>query len=203
MEPLIELWQQAKTDESRMDSRYQEGDVIPEIIKLDRKQQKLIKQKTLFSLILLSVLIVVFLNRESFSTYSLLGIGIFIFSIIFILLLLNKLRFIITNEELSLPTIQLADIAARKIRTEKKIFTTYLPVFVIVAMVGFNLMNLDFFVQEETGTRILYHFILTGSALLAFFIGLSVRIKRFKKQFLPLLDLIHKFKTEATYQNTH
>lgn len=203
MEQLIELWQQAKTDESRMDSRYQEGDVIPEIIKLDRKQQKLILQKTLIALVILSALIVVFLNRLTFSTYSLLGFGIFILSIIFILLLLNRLRFMITNEELSLPTIQLADIAAQKIRTEKKIFTTYLPLFVVVAMVGFNLMNLDFFVQEETGTRILYHLILTGSALLAFFVGLSVRIKRFKKQFLPLLDLIHKFKTEATNINTH
>ncbi len=203
MEQLIELWQQAKTDESRMDSRYQEGNVIPEIIKLDRKQQKLIIQKTLLAIAILSALIVVFLNRLSFSLYSLLGIGIFILSVLFILILLNRLRFMITNEELSLPTIQLVDVAARKIRIEKKIFTTYLPLFVVVALVGFNLMNLDFFVEEEPGTRILYHLILTGSTLLAFFLGLSVRKRRFKKQFLPLLDLIHKFKTEATNPNTH
>ena len=112
------------------------------------------------------------------------------------MLLLNRLRFKITNEERSLPTLLLVDVAERKIKTERKIFTVYLPLFMLVALTGFNFMNLDFFRDEESRTRILYHLVLTGGITLSFFIGLSVRIKRFRKQFLPLLDLIRKLKVE-------
>jgi len=196
MEQLVEIWQKASTDESVMDRVYQQEDVVPHIMKLEKKQQKLLMQKTLGVIIALSALTIVFANRLAFSFYSILGIGLFLLSVIIIMLLLNRLRFKITNEERSLPTLLLVDVAEQKIKTERKIFTVYLPLFMLVALTGFNLMNLDFFRDEESRTRILYHLVLTGGIALSFFIGLSVRIKRFRKQFLPLLDLIRKFKVE-------
>ena len=196
MEQLIELWQQARIDESRMDRVYKTEDVVPQIIKLEKKQQKLLMYKTLSSIILLLALLIVFLNRMTFTVYSILGLGIFITSVLTIVVLLNRLRFRITYEERSLSTFQLVGITEHKINTERKIFTTYLPLFVVVALTGFNLMYLDLFREEETVTRILYHLVMTGSIAVAFVVGLSVRIKRFHKQFLPLLARIQKFKSE-------
>jgi len=197
MEHLVELWQQAKIDESRMDKTYRTEDLIPMIISLEKKQQQLLRFKTLGSIIMLLALIIVFLNRTTLTLYSGLGIGIFIASVLTIVVLLNRLRFQITHEERSFSTLQLAGVAEVKIHSEKKIFTTYLPLFFVVALIGFNLMYMDVFEGEETGSRILYHLIMTASVSIAFVVGMSVRIKRFYKQFLPVLDRIRKFKSES------
>lgn len=197
MEPLIELWQQARIDESGMDRNYKKEEVTPQIMKLERRQQKLLMRKTLGSIIALLALLIVFANRLSFSVYSLIGIGVFSISTLVTLIMLNRLRFRITNDERSLPTLILADVAASKIRTERQIFSIYLPVFALVALVGFNLMYLDFFSEEASGTRLLYHLVMSGVVAVLFMAGLFIRIKRFRRQFHPLLELIHKFKMES------
>ena len=197
MEHIIELWQQAKIDESRMDRTYQTEDLLPMIIKLEHKQQRLIRFKTLSSIILSLALLILFLNRTSITLYSGLGIGIFISSLMVVVVLLNRLRFHITYEERSLSTLKLAGLTEHKINMERKLFTLYLPMFVVVALSGFNLMYLDLFMEEEMGTRILYHLVMSGSVLIGFVVGLTVRIKRFHKQFLPVLERIKKFRDEA------
>ena len=197
MEHIIELWQQATIDESRTDRIFQTEDLVPMIINLEHKQQRLIRFKTLSSIILSLALLILFLNRTSITLYSGLGIGIFISSLMVVVVLLNRLRFHITYEERSLSTIKLAGLTERKINMERKLFTLYLPLFVIVALTGFNLMYLDLFIDEEVGTRILYHLVMSGSVLIGFVVGLTVRIKRFHKQFLPVLERIKKFKDEA------
>jgi len=197
MEHLIELWQQAKIDESRMDSRYQDGDLIPLIIGLEKRQQRLLRFKTLSVLILLPGILILFLNRSVISLNGILGIGIFISSVLFVVVLINRKRFQITDEERGLSTIQLTGVAEHKINAERKLFKTYLPLFVVVALTGFNLMNVDYFIDEELGTRVLYHLAMTGSLVVAFVIGLSIRIRRFQKQFLPVLERIKKFRDEA------
>ena len=197
MEHIIELWQQAKIDESRMDRVYKTEDLLPMIIKLEHKQQRLIRFKTLSSIILSLALLILFLNRPSITLYSGMGIGIFISSLMAVVVLLNRLRFHITYEERSLSTIKLAGLTERKINMERKLFTFYLPLFVVVALSGFNLMYLGLFMEEEMGTRILYHLVMSGSVLIGFVVGLTVRIKRFHKQFLPVLERIKKFRDEA------
>ncbi len=199
MEHIIELWQQAKIDESRMDRTYQTEDLLPMIIKLEHKQQRLIRFKTLSSIILSLALLILFLNRTSITLYSGLGIGIFISSLMVVVVLLNRLRFHITYEERSLSTLKLAGLTERKINMERKLFTLYLPLFVVVALSGFNLMYLDLFLGEDRGTRILYHLAMSASVLIGFVVGLTVRIKRFQKQFLPVLERIKKFNDEAKY----
>ncbi len=196
MEALVELWQQAKTDRPRMDMVYKTEDVIPHIIKLEKKQQKLLRFKTLSSVLLLLALLIVFLNRMTITIYSGAGIGIFIASVLSIVGLLNRLRFRITYEERSLTTLELAEVAARKIKAERKIFSAYLPLFFLVALTGFNLLYLDTFRELDSGTRILYHLVMTGTIAVAFVAGLLVRIKRFQKQFLPLLARIQKLRSE-------
>jgi len=193
MEQIIELWQQAKIDESGMDRSYQTEDLLPMIIKLEHRQQRLIRFKTLSSIILSLALLILFLNRTNITLYSGLGIGIFISSLMAVVLLLNRLRFHITYEERSLSTL----LTERKINMERKLFTLYLPLFVVVALLGFNLMYLDLFLGEDRGTRILYHLFMSGSVLTGFVVGLTVRIKRFHKQFLPVLERIKKFRDEA------
>jgi len=171
--------------------------LLPMIIKLEQKQQRLIRFKTLSSIILSLALLILFLNRTSITLYSGLGIGIFISSLMVVVVLLNRLRFHITSEERSLATIKLAGLTEQKINMERKLFTLYLPLFVVVALTGFNLMYLDLFIDEEMGTRILYHMVMSGSVLIGFVVGLTVRIKRFHKQFLPVLERIKKFRDEA------
>lgn len=199
MEHIIELWQQAKIDDSRMDRSYQTEDLLPMIIKLEHKQQRLIRVKTLSSVILSLALLILFLNRTSITLYSGLGLGIFISSLMVVVVSINRLRFHISYEERSLSTIKLARLTESKINMERKLFTLYLPLFVVVALTGFNLMYLDLFMDEEMGTRILYHLVMSGSVLIGFVVGLTVRIKRFHKQFLPVLERIKKFRDEAKY----
>jgi hypothetical protein len=201
MEHLAELWQQAKIDESRMDRTYRTDDLVPMIARLEKRQERLLAVKTLGSVVILAALLIVFLNRMTLSLFSLMGIGIFTVSLLTIVILLNRLRFRITHEERSFSTLQLAGVAESKIRKERMIFTTYLPLFFVVAMIGFNLMYLDYFNAEESGTRILYHVIMTASLTLAFVAGISVRIKRFHRQFLPVLDRINRFRDESSEED--
>jgi len=194
MEQYIELWQQATIDESGMDRIYKPEDLVPMIIDLEKKQERVLRFKTLASVILLLATLIVFLNRMPLTAVSLLGIGIFISSVLAVVILLNRLRFRITYEERSSSTLKLADISESRIQSERKIFTTYLPLFLAVALVGVNLMYMDVFREEETQTRIFYHVILTASLATGFVAALRVRIRRFHKQFLPVLERIRKFK---------
>jgi hypothetical protein len=162
-----------------------------------KKQQNLLRFKTLSVLILLPAIIILFLNLGTLTPVSILGIGIFTTSVLVVVVMLNRLRFRITDEERTLSTLRLAGIAEQKIRIEKKLFKIYLPLFVVVALAGFNLMYVDYFTEEETATRILYHLVMTGGLAVAFLVGLSVRIRRFQKQFLPVLERIRKFKIES------
>lgn len=193
----MELWQQATIDESRMDRTYQQEDLVPMIIRLEKQQQQLLRIKTLSMLILLPAILILFLNRGPLTLNGITGLGILTISVLAVVILLNRLRFQITREERGLSTLDLARIAEGKIHTEKRLFTIYLPLFAFVALTGFNLMYLDIFTGEELFSRILYHLILTGGLLLAFFLGLTVRIRRFHKQFLPVLSRIRKFEREA------
>jgi amino acid permease len=197
MEDIIELWQQASIDESRVDREYQKEDLVPMIMNLEKQQQRVLRFKTLSILILLPAILILFLNRTAYSLSSILGIGIFTVSVIAVAILLNRWRFQITHEERSLSTLQLADISEEKIKKEKKLFTSYLPLFVVVALCGFNLMYLDYFSSEELATRLQYHLIMTTSLVLAFALGLSVRVRRFRKQFQPVMERIRKFKRES------
>ena len=197
MEDIIELWQHARLDETRMDSLYREEDLVPMIINLEKRQQNLLRFKTLSVLILLPALMILFLNLGTLTPVSILGIGIFTTSVLVVVIMLNRLRFRITDEERTLSTLRLAGIAEQKIRIEKKLFRIYLPLFVVVALTGFNLMYFNYFIEEELTTRILYHLVMTGGLVVAFIIGLTVRIRRFQKQFLPVLERIKKFKSES------
>jgi hypothetical protein len=145
-------------------------------------------------MIALAALLILFLNRMEYTFFSILGIGIFTTSVVASVLILNRLRFRITDEDRSSSTLDLAAISERKIMTERRIFTWHLPVFILVAVAGINLMYADIFSGEESGTRILYHLVLSGTLILAAAAGLSVRIRRFRKRFLPLLERIRRFK---------
>ena len=194
MEQLIDIWQQATLDDSRMDRVYQTEDLVPMIAGLEKKQEKVLRLKTLGSIITLLALCIVFFNGTALTASSLTGLGIFILSVISVVVLLNRLRFQISYEERTSSTLQLAEISESKILTERKIFTTYLPLFFAVALIGVNLMYVDVFREEETGTRLLYHLVMSGIFTVAFMAGLRVRIRRFQKQFRPVLDRIRRFK---------
>ena len=56
MEQFVEIWQQANIDDSRMDRVYQTEELVPMIIDLEKKQQKLLRFKTLGSIIMLLAL---------------------------------------------------------------------------------------------------------------------------------------------------
>jgi hypothetical protein len=111
------------------------------------------------------------------------------------IVIINRLRFKISDEERSLSTHRLVEVLENKIKTERKIFTLYLPIILLFIILGINLMYLEYLSELGTGTRIFYHTLLTLSMMVAFFVGISVRIKRFKKRFLPLLDRLEKFRS--------
>ncbi len=197
MEPLVELWNQAVIDESEMDRTYKQEDLVPLIINLEKKQQQLLRMKTLSVLILLPAIAIIFLNRSPLTLNGLAGLLILMVSVVVVVILLNRLRFRITYEERGLTTLELAGIAERKIYMEKRLFTTFLPLFMVVAVAGFNLMYVDYFAGEEPATRLLYHLVMSSGLVLAFVLGLFVRIRRFHKQFLPVLSRIRKFEKQA------
>lgn len=91
---------------------------------------------------------------------------------------------------------KLVDVTAAKLKTERKIFTVYLPIFLLFVILGLNLIYIDYFVDLETNMRILYHLIISAILVVAFLLGLLIRIRRFNKRFLPILTRIMKFKNE-------
>lgn len=197
MKDMIKLWQEASIDETGMDKVYSAEDLVPLIINLQHKQQRLVRFKTLSVIIILLSLVIIFFNSTSINIFNGLGLGIFLGSVIAVVILVNRLRFRIRDEERSLSTLRLSELTERKINTERRLFTLYFPLFVLVALLGFNLMYIDVFEGEEPGTRLLYHLAMSAGVLLGFILGLLVRIRRFKRQFMPVQERINKFREEA------
>ena len=195
MDQLIEIWQTAGTDQRDMDSKYKPEDIIPQVIKLERNQKKVMLFKTYGSTAILFMILIIFISQFGLALNSLLGIALISASILGSIIILNRLRFRISDEERSLSTRTLIEALENKIKTERKIFTLYLPIILLFIILGINLMYLEFLSELETRTRMFYHILLTISMVIAFIIGLSVRIKRFRKRFLPLLNRLREFKS--------
>ncbi len=195
MDQLIDIWQSVSTDQRNMDKRYKADDLIPQIVKLEKNQKKVLQFKTLGALSVLFILLLFFFSRFTPSLNGIIGIGIISTSIVAVVIILNRLRFRISDEERSLSTHTLLDVMEAKIKTEQRLFTIYLPLFLLFVILGMNMMYIEFFTGMGTRARIFYHMILTVSMVLAFLLGLSVRIKRFRRRFQPLLNRIHEFKS--------
>ena len=195
MDQLIEIWQSVHTDQDKMDKKYKPADLIPQVSKLEKNQKKVLQYKTYGSISILFMVLIIFLSQFTLVFNSILGIGVITASILGSVIILNRLRFKISDEERSLSTNTLVKVIEAKIETERKIFTIYLPILLLIIILGINLMYFEYLAELETRTRIIYHMILTISMVVAFFIGLSIRIKRFKKRFLPLLNRIQKFRS--------
>jgi hypothetical protein len=198
MEEMIDIWQQAKTAGNITDQGYQADELIPMIARLEKKQQKLVTFKTVSVICLLLAILILLINRMDPGLFTLLGMGVFLLSTLAILVVLNHLRFRINEDERSLSTMKLAEITEQKIYAERKIFTRYIPIFLMLTLTGINLLYVDLIGDLEPKIRILAHAALSGCMLVAAAVGLTVRIKRFRKQFLPLLDRIQEFKNEAS-----
>lgn len=196
MEQLEKTWQKASTVLPGGERTYHPEELVPQIIKLEKRQEKVIRAKTLGAISALIMLMVVFLNGTDFNAFSIAGLGIFVISTIIVVIMLNRFRFRITVEERSSEMIKLVQITEKKIMTEKKIFKLYLPLFLVVAIAGLNLMYLNLLKDSDQGTRILYHAVMSMSIFLAALVGLRIRIQRFRKQFLPVLERIKKFRKE-------
>ena len=194
MDQLIEIWQRVGTDQRDMDMNYTSEDLIPQVIKLEKNQKKVMLFKTYGSTSLLFVILFLFVSQFSLVLNSLIGIGLICASILGSIIILNRLRFKITDEERSLSTHRLVEVLEGKIRTERKIFTRYLPIILLFIIMGINLMYFEYLSDLGTGTRLFYHALLTLGMMVAFFVGISVRIKRFNQRFLPLLDRLEKFR---------
>jgi len=195
MDQLIEIWQTVGTDQRDMDRKYKPEDIIPQVIKLEKNQKKVLQFKTYGSTTILFMVLIIFISQFNLVLKSILGIGLISASILGSIILLNRLRFRISDEERSLSTNRLVEVLETKIKNERKIFTLYLPVILLFIVLGINLMYLEFLAELETGTRIFYHILLTISMIIAFILGLSIRIKRFRKRFLPLLTRLQKFRS--------
>lgn len=192
------LWQKADLTGLSMDKIFRPDDLIPQIAKLEKDQERLLAFKTSAAIGLILILVTLFISRMEFSWVRVTGIGIFLIGVLVILVLLNRWRFRITHQERSLATTELVSVVEKRIERERRLFTTFLPLFGVVALSGFNLMYFDYFTDLSTGTRLLYHGILTGSLLIAFLIGLSIRIRRFRHRFEPILDRIRRFRLQIS-----
>ena len=197
MDQLIEIWQTVATDQLEMDKKYRPDDLIPQVIKLQKNQKKVLRFKTYGSVSVLFMVLVIFLSQFAMEFFSISGICTITASILGSLILLDRKRFKITDKERSLSTLNLAKVLEAKIKTERQLFSVYLPVMLLLIILGINLVYYGLISELETKTRIIYHIILTVSMVVAFFAGLSVRIIRFRKRFLPLLKRIHEFKNKA------
>jgi len=196
MDQLIDIWQSVGTDQRNMDKKYKAEDLIPQIVRLEKNQRKVLQFKTIGALSVMFILLLFFFTQFTLSLNGIIGIGILSTSILAVVIILNRLRFRISDQERSLSMHNLLEVTESKIKTEQRLFTIYLPLFLLFVILGINLMYVEYFIEMETRTRIFYHTILTISMVVAFLLGLSIRIKRFRKRFHPLLNRIHKFKSD-------
>ena len=202
MDQLINIWQCLHSDHDAMDKKYKPEDLIPQVIRLEKNQKKVLLFKTYGSVSLLIMLLLIFFTQFTLAFNSLLGIGIITTSILSGVIALNRLRFRISDKERSLSTRSLVEAVEAKIKIERKLFRVYLPLLLLCVIMGINLMYLEFLGDLDTPTRVLYHLVLSAGMVVAFLLGLSVRIKRYRKRFLPLLDRIQKLKGVLNSQPT-
>ncbi|PKP34465.1 MAG: hypothetical protein CVU00_06795 [Bacteroidetes bacterium HGW-Bacteroidetes-17] len=75
-----------------------------------------------------------------------------------------------------------------KLNSQKQIITRLMPVMVISLIIGMNAIYLDLLQEENFTIRISMHLFMTSFLLLAMYLGLKVRKRRFNNDFKPIID---------------
>ncbi|NOZ47653.1 MAG: hypothetical protein GXO79_12860 [Chlorobi bacterium] len=169
--------------------------VMNKIRKTERKVFILNVRKTIAVTILLSGFVWMFIYEHIQSLYSILGLSLIILSTLITMIVYWKMQFNISKLNFNLPQNEFIDKAILQMTKQKQQFVKLFSIFVIMLIIGINLLYIDLIGNEEFQIRLLYHLGISFFLLLTFFLGLRIRILIFKKEFQPLIDEMNKIKS--------
>lgn len=168
--------------------------IISKLKKLEQKHQRINRFKTITVTLCLVFMSYTILKLPDITFLIKIALGWIISSLgIFMIIYWKKqynsssLGFIKNSSEFISSTLE-------KLKSQKQIITHLVPGMVCSLIIGMNIMYFDLLKAEDIIIRLSLHLILTTLLILAMYLGLKVRKKRFNNDFKPLIKELELIK---------
>lgn len=194
LQELQHIWQNQPDRDFKVDN-YKISDTILERIKnTESKIFRINMVKTVAVSMLILNFIWIFYKLKDISIFSWLGVGCIAIGTLVFMIVYWKIQFRSSSLSHDLPQNDFINDTISQMKEHKKRFVKLFRWFVLLITVGINLFYIDLLMNEDFGTRLIFHVGITCFLVITFLLGLKFRDRRFKKEFQPLIDELELIK---------
>jgi len=192
---LQDLWQnQISTNKSDPDSARFMNSVLAKVKKTERKVFRKNLAKTIAIMVILISFTVYFYLLQISSLYSWLGISVILGSTIIMMILYWNIQFKSSQLKHNLPQKEFIEDAIFQMMQQKVLFNRIFKWFVLLMIIGINILYLDLLKDTEWVQRIILHFGISLLLMVIFLLGQKIRKRKFRKEFQPLINELKAIK---------
>jgi hypothetical protein len=199
---LEAIWQkhQPQFNES-IELKLKDTGIFSKLKKLNKKHFRINLIKTILVAIILIFLSFAILSLKDTSIITKAGLGWIILSLFIGLTFYWKMQYNQSNLEFIDTSDLFIEKTIIKLSQQKKIITHLMPIMVSGLILGLNLIYYDLLKGEELTVRISLHILMSSFLVLIMFLGLTIRKKRFKNDFQPIIDELETIKQNFKNNN--
>ena len=193
IDELKSIWQNQKISSDV--ENFQENllsDMIDELRKFEKKQDKRTVFKAFSVSLLLSILCTILIMNKEFTFFSVLGMSVIIISAAVFMYYYRKTQFKIEKLDMQNKSKQLIDSAISILNEQKKLFKEKFSSFIVGLITGLNVMYIDLLKDDPADERVMMHVGMSILILIGMYFGQKLRERIFKREFQPLIDELNE-----------
>lgn len=172
--------------------------LIARLKALQNRQDKINKIKIIL-IVTIMALLILSISGQSLPGislyYAMAGLLVLASGIVVFFITYLKRQLKVSELPFDLPSIQFLDKTIERLNRQNDVFKRPFIAFIIVLILGLNLLYLGILPEMELMTRIGFHGLMSGMLIIAAFAGYRVRMYRNKKEVLPVIELLKEAKT--------
>jgi len=192
---LGNIWQNqplAETSPKEIDLKG--SGIINKLKKLEQKHQRINRLKTITVIICLAIMSYTILKLPDITYLIKIALGWIICSLSIFMIMYWKKQYNSSRLGFNKNSSEFISSTIEKLKSQKQIITHLVPGMVYSLIIGLNLIYFDLLKTEDITIRLSLHLIVTSLLILAMYLGLKVRKKRFTNDFKPLIEELELIK---------
>ena len=199
---LEAIWQSQHPSPSEIkEVKLTDSEIFSKVKKLEKKHFRINMIKTILVAIILIFLSISILSLKEISIITKTGLAWIIMSLFISFIFYWKMQFNPSDLTFFDKSDRFIEKTMIKLKQQKKIITHLIPIMVSCLILGLNLIYFDLLKGEELTVRISLHILMSSFLILIMFLGLTVRKKRFRNDFQPIIDELEVIKMNFKNNN--
>jgi len=192
---LSTIWQSNLLQQNVMKvSDLRSSGIIDKLKKLEKKHLRINLVKTITVAVLTLLLAYNILSLSNVSILTKSALGWIILSLIAGMFAYWRMQYSSSQFNFMDNSLEFIENTIIKLYSQKQIITHLLPIMVISLAIGMNVIYLDLLQGENLTIRLSLHIFMTTFLLLAMYLGLKVRKRRFNNDFKPIIEELENLK---------